>query len=784
MDKELLEQRKQSLMDVIDNPQYRPMKLKEMAVLLGVPKEGKNELKEVLDALLAEGKIGISSKNRYGKPDSNVVVGILDVNSRGFGFVKLDNGSEDIFVPEDYMNGAINGDRVLVRVEESLYKSEGKRNVGLITRILEHTLTEVVGTYHKKKKFGFVVPDNKKITKSIIIKAENDRQAVTGNKVVAKITNYGNFFDSPQGVITEILGKVNEPGVDILSIAKAFNLPIDYPEEVLACVENIKDSVDSADMAGRLDIRSWQTVTIDGEDAKDLDDAITLSKEGDNYKLGVHIADVTNYVTENSPLDKEALRRGTSVYLVDRVIPMLPKKLSNGICSLNEQTDRLALSCIMTVDKKGTVIDHMIAETIINVDHRMTYTSVQKILEELGLEPKQKSKDEVAEDTVAQTFVEDITGQQSGQSKKKLEKELKSELEAEKYADVVPMFILMRELSVVIRAARGKRGAMDFDFPESKIILDENGKPIDIKPYERNTATKIIEDFMLLANETIAEDYFWQEIPFVYRVHENPDEEKIRKFATFINNFGLSLRITENGVHPKEFQKILDKIEGHEEEPLISRIMLRSMKQARYSTECSGHFGLSARYYCHFTSPIRRYPDLQIHRIIKENIRSGITQRRMEHYNAILDDVTVQSSRTERRAQETEREVIKLKKVQYMKRFVGKQFEGVISGVTNYGIYVELPNTVEGLVHINTMYDDYYEYIENSYMLVGEYTGKKYKIGQKVKVKVDYVDEELRTIDFSLNNVNKRKNYRNYYGYEYDSYDYDDEDEDYLFDSE
>ncbi len=501
---------------------------------------------------------------------------------------------------------------------------------------------------------------------------------------------------------------MNDPGVDIMSIIIDKNLPMEYPEEVLRQIENIPEEVTSKDMAGRLDIRNLPTVTIDGEDAKDLDDAITISKKGDIYTLGVHIADVTNYVTEGSPLDVEALNRGTSVYLVDRVIPMIPHKLSNGICSLNAGADRLALSCFMDINSKGNVIGHRIAETVLNVDERMSYTSVGKILED------------------------------------------KDEEERKRYEPLIPMFELMLELAELLRKKRKYRGSIDFDFPESKIELDKDGKVLDIKPYMRNKATKIIEDFMLIANETIAEDFFWQELPFVYRSHDYPDPEKIEKLGIFINNFGYTLKVGQEDIHPKELQKLLIKIEDTPEEPLISRLTLRAMKQARYTVTCDGHFGLSTKYYCHFTSPIRRYPDLQIHRIIKENLRGGISDKRVVHYDRLLLEVARQSSTTERRAEEAEREVEKLKKIEYMKQYIGETFEGVISGITSWGMYVELPNTVEGMIRVADMEDDFYVYDEERYIMIGEHTRKTYKLGEKAKVKVLAVDKLQRTIDFGL----------------------------------
>ena len=532
--------------------------------------------------------------------------------------------------------------------------------------------------------------------------------AVKGHKVVVEITKYAKPGKNPEGKVVEIIGHVNDPGTDIMSIVRAYELPVEFSEKIMHQVENVAKPVSEADMAGRMDLRDVVMVTIDSEDAKDLDDAVSVVKDGENYILGVHIADVTNYVQEKSALDTEALKRGTSVYLVDRVIPMLPHALSNGICSLNAGEERLALSCIMTINPKGEVIDHAIAETVIKVDTRMSYNSVKKILTE------------------------------------------KDEAEIEKYKALVPMFELMQELAGILREKRMKRGSIDFDFPETKVILDESGMPVDIRPYDRNVATKIIEDFMLIANETVAADHFWQEIPFVYRTHDNPDDEKIKKLNTFINNFGYHIHLGGDDIHPKELQKLLGKIEGSPEEALISRLTLRSMKQAKYTTSCSGHFGLAAKYYCHFTSPIRRYPDLQIHRIIKENLRGRMNEKRIEHYNKILNEVAKHSSETERRAEEAERETIKMKKVQYMEQFIGEEFEGVISGVMEWGIFVELPNTVEGLIRVTELKDDYYHFIEDVYEMVGENNGKSYKLGQKVKVRVERTDKIARTIDFSL----------------------------------
>lgn len=699
------EKRKKLIYDFICDEFYVPMKLKELAILLQVPKDQRKELKAIMDSLEAEGKVHVSKKGKYTKGEAKRIVGTYQAHARGFGFVAVEGEDDDIFISEDDTNGAFHGDQVEVTIKSA---PDGKRREGKVVRILSHGTTRLVGYFQKNKNFGFVVPDNQRFIKDVFVPLERSKGAVTGHKVVVELTKYGGDNKKPEGKIVEIIGHVNDPGTDIMSIVKGYDLPIEFPEKVLNQAERVAKDVSTADMAGRMNIRDWQMVTIDGEDAKDLDDAISLTKEGENYKLGVHIADVTNYVQEKSALDREAYKRGTSVYLVDRVIPMLPHILSNGICSLNEGEDRLALSCIMTINDKGNVVDYKIAETVICVDRRMTYTSVKKILEE------------------------------------------QDEEECKKYEEFVPMFQMMEKVAGILREKRKKRGSIDFDFPETKMVLDEQGKPIELKPYDRNVATKIIEDFMLLANETVAEHYFWQEIPFVYRTHEQPDEEKIQKLAIFINNFGHSMHIANNAVRPKEIQKLLVKVEGTNEEALISRLALRSMKQAKYTPENTGHFGLATTYYCHFTSPIRRYPDLQIHRIIKEDLRGRMNENRREHYEKILPEVTKQCSERERLAEEAERETIKLKKVEYMDEHIGEVFEGVISSITKWGIYVELPNTIEGLVHVTNMHDDHYDYIEERFEMVGEHTRKVYKLGQTVYIVATGTDRLQRTIDFEF----------------------------------
>ena len=696
------DKRKKVILDFISDDLYVPMKIKEIAIVLQIPREQRDELKEVLDALVEEGKISLSKRGKYSKGHAVHLKGTFQANARGFGFVTPEDGSEDVFIPEDNISGAFQGDEVEYIITAA---PSGRRKEGKIVRILSHSVVHVVGLYEKSKSFGFVRPDNQRYLKDIYIPSGKERGAMTGHKVVVELTSYGGEHMKPEGKVVEIIGHVNDPGTDILSVVMDSGIPTEFPEKVLNQAVRVGKPVSEADCAGRKDLRDWLMVTIDGEDAKDLDDAVSLKEEEGRYVLGVHIADVTNYVQENSALDREAFERGTSVYLADRVIPMLPHRLSNGICSLNAGEDRLALSCIMTFDPSGDMIDHEIAETVINVNRRMSYNGVAAIL---------------AGDT--------------------------QDLEDEK---IISMIQSMKKLSDILRERRGRRGSIDFDFPETKVILDEEGRPVDIKPYERNDATKIIEDFMVKANETVAEEYYWRELPFLYRTHEVPDEEKIRQLSTFINNFGYHIHV-RNEVRPKEIQKLLERVDGTPEEALISRLALRSMKQARYTTENTGHFGLAAKYYTHFTSPIRRYPDLQIHRIIKENLRGRLNEDRIAHYEEILPKVAAQCSDRERRAEEAEREVVRMKKAEYMYSHIGEEYDGVISGVTKWGVYVELPNTVEGLVHVADMRDDHYEFSEQTYGLTGQHTGKSYKLGQSVRVCVTDADKLQRTVNFEI----------------------------------
>ncbi|WP_195978507.1 ribonuclease R [Blautia luti] len=770
MKKKDIERRKKFILELLGDPIYKPMRLREIATLLRLSKEEKRDLYDVLDELCYEGKVSVDNKGRYEKvkgkwkkkkddryyddrkeeyadhgkkkkdklKDKNKdktkeksrgrnrdkdfrdadnykedylegtqAEGIFIGHPKGFGFVEIEGQDEDIFIPESDTGTAMHQDKVRVIIRDG--QKEGKRKEGVVVKVLERGMPEIVGTYQLNRDFGFVISDNPKFSKDIFIPRKEAAGIKNGDKVIAVITDYGSKNKNPEGKIKENLGNIRTPGTDILAIVKSFGIPNEFPEKVMKQAQRVPDHVLDADRDGRLDLRYLQTVTIDGEDAKDLDDAISLTKEGDIYHLGVHIADVSNYVQYNSALDKEALKRGTSVYLADRVVPMLPERLSNGICSLNQGEDRLALSCLMDINEKGKVVSHQIAETVINVDERMCYTDVKNILEDTDEEAKKR------------------------------------------YEALIPMFFMMKELSGILRNSRHHRGSIDFDFPESKIILNAAGKAIDVKPYEANVATRIIEDFMLMANETVAQEYCTEEIPFVYRTHDNPDPEKVESLLTLLHNQGVKIQKAKEEITPKEIQQIIEGIEGLPNEAMISRLVLRSMKQAKYTTECSGHFGLAAKYYCHFTSPIRRYPDLQIHRIIKDNLRGRLMREgRTEHYAEILDEVARQSSVCERRADEAERESDKLKKAEYMSYHLGEEFEGIISGVTGWGLYVELPNTVEGLVHVNTLRDDYYVFDQETYELRGEMTKKVYKLGDKVRVRVADADKMLKTVDFEL----------------------------------
>lgn len=753
MEQKQLDQRKNMICDLMQEKSYVPMRERELAVFLQVKSEDRADFKQVLEELLKENRIQINRRGRYSGPQEAWVVGTFTAHPKGFGFVETEGSGEDIYIPENYVNGAFHHDTVQVRI---LPGRRGRRTEGEIIRVLERGIRTVVGTYESSKNYGFVVPDNDRFGSDIFIPGGCAKGAVDGHKVVAWLTDYGDGRRRPEGKVIQIIGHRNDPGVDIMSIVMGYELPVEFPEKVLNQAERVGKPVSEADRAGRRDLRDLQMVTIDGEDAKDLDDAVSLERDGEDYRLGVHIADVSNYVQENSALDHEALKRGTSVYLVDRVIPMLPHTLSNGICSLNAGEDRLALSCLMTISPKGDLVDYEIVESVIRVDRRMSYPVVAKLLEGEMQTGQVRTEADAGEMQAGQEQTEADAGEmQTNQEQTEADasggmQERYRESLTEEYAALLPMFQNMAELAEILRRKRKKRGSIDFDFPETKIKLDQQGHPIQIMPYERNVATDIIEEFMLTANETVAQHFYWQELPFVYRTHENPDPDKILKLGTFIRNFGYHFKKGSEDIHPKEIQKLIAKAADTPEEALISRLALRSMKQAKYSTECTGHFGLACQFYCHFTSPIRRYPDLQIHRIIKESLRGRLHGERIEHYQAILPEVAKECSQLERRADEAERETDKLKKVEYMSERIGNIYEGVISGVTSWGIYVELPNTVEGLVHISKLPGDYFYYNESSYEMIGEHSGQVYKLGQTIRVQVSEVDTIARTVDFEI----------------------------------
>lgn len=711
---DILKERKERILAYMESEGYVPIKRRDMRAMLSVPQEDREKFESLINELIAEGRVFETKKGKLASPkDLQMATGTFIGHARGFGFVTPDAGGEDIFIPASETMGAMQKDRVLYKM---LHKAEkGKKADGVIVRILERGQQRIVGTFEAGSKgYGFVVADDKKIAKDIFISRENTKGAVTGHKVVVEITDYGEDRRNPEGKVIEILGHINDPGVDILSVIRRYELAVEFPEEVYAEIEHLGTEVAEADKKGREDLRDLLTITIDGADAKDLDDAVSLKRLGNgNFELGVHIADVSHYVRENTALDKEAYARGTSVYLVDRVIPMLPHKLSNGICSLNPHVDRLALSCLMEVNGRGEVVSHRILESVINSDYRMTYTAVREILED---------------GTPALL---------------------------EQYVEILPMLEDMEELRQILGEKRRKRGSVNFDLPESKIILDENGKPIDIKPYEKSIATNMIEEFMLVCNETIAENSFWQEMPFMYRSHQEPDEDKLEKMEQFLRGFGYYLRKKDGEIHPRELQKVLQKAEETDEERIITRMVLRSMMQARYTAENGGHFGLAAKYYCHFTSPIRRYPDLEIHRMIKKMLHGELDEKASAYYRRKMPDWAKHCSKQERVAEDAERDTDALKKVEFMEDKVGQIYEGIISGVTNWGIYVELPNTIEGMIALSQMDDDYYEFDEKKMLVFGKRTKKSYRLGDKVVVSVAKVDRMMGTIDFVFEEENE-----------------------------
>ena len=701
---------KEVILNFMKEEAYKPMEIPEIAKIFNINKNEYKSFKKAIKTMEKEGLLARDESDKLGLAQRmGVITGKIEIHDRGFGFLIPDiEGIKDLFIAKTNLMGAMNGDRVVAKIIKE--GRNGKRTEGIIINIVERVNKNIVGIYEDNKSFGFVLPEDKRIQNDIFISKKDRNGAKKGQIVMVEITRWPDGKrKNPEGKVVEILGRPGDKGIDIDIIIRKYNLPEDFPPSVLNSALDIEDFITEDEIKGRLDLRNVKMVTIDGEDAKDLDDAVSIERlENGNFKLGVHIADVTHYVKERSVIDKEAFKRATSVYLIDRVIPMLPKKLSNGICSLNPKVDRLTLSCIMEVNRQGKVVNHTIAQSVIKTNERMTYTDVTKILRDNDVEL------------------------------------------IERYKDLVDDFKAMEELCKILRKKRLDRGAIDFDFEECKIILDEKGKPIDIKPYERAIANRMIEEFMLLANETVAEHMEKLKVPFVYRIHENPDAEKLEKFKAFIYNLGYNDITWGEEVNPKALQRVLDKFKGENEETIISTLLLRSMMQARYSPECAGHFGLAADYYCHFTSPIRRYPDLQIHRIIKEYLNKELTENRSKKLVSIVDSAAKQSSEMERVAQEAEREADDLKKAEYMKDRIGEIFEGMISSVTGFGAFVELPNTIEGLVHITSFRDDYYIYDEDRLILIGERNKKIYRLGDKLKVLCSKVDILSREIYFEI----------------------------------
>lgn len=700
---------KERLLGLVREDAYNPLKKEELALIFDIHASEMPMFYNFLEELEKDGHICKTKKGKIITPKSmGQFVGKFVSHRKGFGFVESDEEyTQDLFIPSSEINGAMHNDRVMAEIVTPA--TDDRRAEGKIVQIIEREVTQIVGVFQPNKNFGFVIPDNKKFNKDIYIPKKFFSGARENDKVVCEITVWPQEDKKAEGKVIEILGQKGERGVEISSIIKEHGLPVEFPKKVLDEAESIPVQVPQEEIDRRLDIRNMKTFTIDGDDAKDLDDAISIEVLPDgNFKLGVHIADVTHYVGEKSKLDKEALKRATSVYLVDTVIPMLPKKLSNGVCSLNPFEDKLTLSIFMEIDRKGTVKKYDIKETIINSKARMTYTEVSDILE----------KDDEKLKATFSSLVDDF-----------------------KNAEVLARILMGR---------RTKRGALDFDFPEAKIILNKDGEVADIKHYERRISNKIIEEFMLISNETIAEHYFWLNLPFVYRIHETPSPEKMQDFSKFISTFGYAVKGDLEQVHPKALQAIIEQIKGKREEEAISTIMLRSLKQAKYSPQCTGHFGLSAQYYSHFTSPIRRYPDLQIHRIIKENLNNKINAKRQEQLVAIVDYASTQSSERERAAELAERDVKDFYKAMYMYDKIGEEYDGIVSSVTSFGMFIELPNTVEGLTRLANMRDDYYIYDDMTYTIMGERTKKTYRIGDPVRIKVENVNIDLREIDFEI----------------------------------
>ena len=704
-----MEEQAKKILDLMSDDDYVPMKSKEIAMIMRVPKNEYHQFLEVIGKLELELKIEKNRKNRYKLSDKTYYEGYYRKNQKGFGFVRIEDREDEIYISKENSLNALNGDHVLIEIidEENKIKSaEGK-----VVRILKHEKDTFVGTFQYNKNFGFVIPDDKNFGADIFISKKNFGKARNNHKVLVKIIKYPERGKKAEGKIIEVLGNVNEAGVDMLSIIKEHNLPARFPEKVVEEAKKCGDKVSEKDIENRRDFRNKNIFTIDGEDAKDLDDAVRVEKlENGNYKLEVHIADVSNYVKENSLLDSEALIRGTSIYMLGRVIPMLPRELSNGICSLNQGEDRLTLSCIMEIDKNGNVISSDVCKGVICVTKRMSYKDVQKILD--------------------------------GNDKEILEK----------YKPYIEDFKLMEELAHILKQRRLENGYLNLDLPETKIELDIDGKVVNIGKYETTFANEIIEHFMLTANETIAEKFYWLQAPFIYRVHEEPDLEKVKELNKFLFNYGLKIKASKDNIYPKEFAKILDEIKGKEEERVISTLILRTLKLAKYDYENKGHFGIASKFYCHFTSPIRRYPDLFIHRVISKYLENNYVLDD-EEYNLLekqAEDRSVKSSEREKIATEVEREALKMKMAEYMEERIGEEYDAIISSITSFGVFAELENTIEGLIRFENLGDEYFIYDEERKIIIGEITNKTYKIGDKIRIRVIRASKELKEIDFEL----------------------------------
>jgi ribonuclease R len=696
----------------------KPLAVHELEEILEI-KEAVDfkELVKSLNELEESGELVRTRKNRFGLPEKmNLIRGKIQMHAKGFAFlIPDDEDLADVYIHHSDLASAMNNDKVMVRPESN--ERDGARAEGKVIRILERAHADIVGTFEDNKSFGFVIADDKRIPNDIFIPKGSTNGAVNGHKVITRITKYPEGRKSAEGEVIQILGHKNDPGIDIISIIHKHGITVDFPDEVMEQAAAAPEVISEDEIEGRRDLRDEVIVTIDGADAKDLDDAVSVKKlDNGNYKLGVYIADVSYYVDEGSPIDTEAFERGTSVYLVDRVIPMIPHRLSNGICSLNPQVDRLTLGCEMEISSTGEIVGHEIFQSVIRSKERMTYTDVNKILVD------------------------------------------KDEETREKYKELVPLFEQMEKLAAVLNGKRMGRGAIDFDFKEAKVLVNDTGEVQDVVLRERSVGERLIEEFMLAANETVAEHFHWLDVPFIHRIHEDPDEGKLQTFFEFLGGFGYVVKGTENEIHPQALQKVLEEAKGKSEEMIISKLMLRSMKQAKYDPQSIGHFGLATEFYTHFTSPIRRYPDLTVHRLIRTYlINNQMDHKTQNRWKDAMPEIARHTSERERAAVDAERETDDLKKAEFMQDKIGEEFSGVISSVTNFGMFVELENTIEGLIHVSYMTDDYYHYDEQSYAMIGERTANVYRIGDEVTVKVADVNTDERTVDFELVQAEKPK---------------------------